>query len=86
MSASQTRLRIAILGTRGIPARYGGFETFAEQLSVRLVQRGFDVTVSVESAEGRSRTFRNAAAKAESGIFQDVTLLPMASPSSSAAL
>lgn len=41
-------LRIAILGTRGIPARYGGFETFAEQLSVRLVQRGFQVTVYAE--------------------------------------
>jgi glycosyltransferase involved in cell wall biosynthesis len=37
--------RIAILGTRGVPGRYGGFETFAEQLSVRLVQRGYDVTV-----------------------------------------
>jgi len=37
------------LGTRGIPARYGGFETFAEQLSIRLVQRGFDVTVYAES-------------------------------------
>lgn len=49
MSASKTRLRIAILGTRGIPARYGGFETFAEQLSVRLVQRGFDVTVYAEA-------------------------------------
>lgn len=49
MSASTTRLRIAILGTRGIPARYGGFETFAEQLSVRLVQRGFDVTVYAEA-------------------------------------
>ncbi|MCX7662916.1 MAG: DUF1972 domain-containing protein [Tepidimonas fonticaldi] len=49
MSALQTRLRIAILGTRGIPARYGGFETFAEQLSVRLVQRGFDVTVYAEA-------------------------------------
>ena len=24
-------MRIAILGTRGIPANYGGFETFAEQ-------------------------------------------------------
>lgn len=41
-------LRIAILGARGIPAQYGGFETFAEQLSVRLVQRGFDVTVYAE--------------------------------------
>ena len=42
-------VRVAILGTRGIPAQYGGFETFAEQLSVRLVQRGFDVTVYAES-------------------------------------
>jgi glycosyltransferase involved in cell wall biosynthesis len=38
-------LRIAILGTRGIPARYGGFETFAEELSTRLVERGHHVTV-----------------------------------------
>ncbi len=33
-------VRIAILGTRGIPANYGGFETFAEELSIRLVARG----------------------------------------------
>jgi glycosyltransferase involved in cell wall biosynthesis len=38
-------LRIAIIGTRGIPASYGGFETFAEQLATRLVERGHDVTV-----------------------------------------
>ena len=38
-------MRIALLGTRGIPANYGGFETFAEELSVRLVERGHDVTV-----------------------------------------
>ncbi len=38
-------LRIALLGTRGIPANYGGFETFAEELSVRLVERGHHVTV-----------------------------------------
>ncbi len=38
-------MRIAILGTRGIPANYGGFETFAEELSVRLAERGHDVTV-----------------------------------------
>jgi glycosyltransferase involved in cell wall biosynthesis len=38
-------MRIALLGTRGIPARYGGFETFAEELSTRLVLRGHDVTV-----------------------------------------
>ena len=38
-------MRIAILGTRGVPANYGGFETFAEQLGKRLVQRGHSVTV-----------------------------------------
>ena len=38
-------MRIAILGTRGVPANYGGFETFAEQLGSRLVERGHDVTV-----------------------------------------
>jgi glycosyltransferase involved in cell wall biosynthesis len=38
-------MRIALLGTRGIPANYGGFETFAEELSTRLVSRGHQVTV-----------------------------------------
>jgi glycosyltransferase involved in cell wall biosynthesis len=38
-------MRIAILGIRGVPANYGGFETFAEQFGRRLVQRGHDVTV-----------------------------------------
>ena len=39
------KLHIALMGTRGIPARYGGFETFAEELSTRLVDRGYRVTV-----------------------------------------
>lgn len=39
------RYRFAIVGTRGIPARYGGFETFAEELSTRLAERGHDVFV-----------------------------------------
>lgn len=38
-------LDLAVLGTRGIPANYGGFETLAEELSVRLAQRGHRVTV-----------------------------------------
>jgi glycosyltransferase involved in cell wall biosynthesis len=42
-------MRIAILGTRGIPASYGGFETFAEHLSTRLAARGHDVTVYCRS-------------------------------------
>jgi len=42
-------MRLAILGTRGIPANYGGFETFAEELSKRLVRRGHQVTVYCRS-------------------------------------
>lgn len=38
-------MKVAIIGTRGIPAKYGGFETFAQEVSTRLVERGFDVTV-----------------------------------------
>ena len=37
-------LRIAVIGSRGIPAGYGGFETFAEELCPRLVDLGHDVT------------------------------------------
>jgi glycosyltransferase involved in cell wall biosynthesis len=38
-------LKIAILGTRGIPANYGGFETFAEECGAGLAARGHSVTV-----------------------------------------
>ena len=38
-------MRIAIVGTRGIPAAYGGFETLAWELSTRLAARGHEVTV-----------------------------------------
>lgn len=38
-------MKIAILGTRGIPANYGGFETFAEECSAGLAARGHQVTV-----------------------------------------
>ena len=38
-------MKVAILGTRGIPASYSGFETAAEQLASRLSARGHDVVV-----------------------------------------
>lgn len=41
---------IGVLGTRGVPANYGGFETFAEQFGRRLAARGHEVTIY-----GRSR-------------------------------
>jgi glycosyltransferase involved in cell wall biosynthesis len=48
--------KIAILGTRGIPAGYGGFETFAGEISSRLVQQGFEVTVFCEVSDGTQPT------------------------------
>jgi glycosyltransferase involved in cell wall biosynthesis len=39
------KLNIAILGTRGIPNHYGGFEHISEYVSVGLVKRGHSVTV-----------------------------------------
>jgi glycosyltransferase involved in cell wall biosynthesis len=38
-------MKIAFIGSRGIPARYSGFETFYEQLGTRLAARGHAVTV-----------------------------------------
>jgi len=38
-------IRVAMLGTRGVPASYSGFETCAEELGTRLAARGHDVTV-----------------------------------------
>ena len=38
-------MKIAILGTRGIPNNYGGFEQCAEYLSVGLVKKGHEVSI-----------------------------------------
>ena len=38
-------MKIAVLGTRGIPNNYGGFEQFAEYFALGLVNNGHDVTV-----------------------------------------
>jgi glycosyltransferase involved in cell wall biosynthesis len=38
-------LRIAMVGTRGVPASYGGFETAIEEIGQRLVHEGHEVTV-----------------------------------------
>ena len=42
-------MKIALMGTRGIPASYSGFETCVEQLGARLAARGHDVTVYCRS-------------------------------------
>ena len=38
-------MKIAVLGIRGIPANYGGFETCAEQVTEIWSKQGHDVTV-----------------------------------------
>jgi len=38
-------MKVALLGTRGVPAQYGGFETAVEEIGTRLAERGYDVTV-----------------------------------------
>jgi glycosyltransferase involved in cell wall biosynthesis len=48
-------VNFAILGTRGIPARYGGFETFAEELSTRLAARGHRVVVYCRAQHPESK-------------------------------
>jgi glycosyltransferase involved in cell wall biosynthesis len=55
-------MKIAILGTRGIPANYGGFETFAEECAAGLVARGHRVTVYGRShyVSGTLKTHRGA--------------------------
>ena len=42
-------LHLNILGTRGVPAAHGGFETFAERLALHLVRQGIGVTVYCQS-------------------------------------
>jgi len=42
------------MGTRGIPASYGGFETFAENLAVYLARRGWSVTVYCQEEVGNA--------------------------------
>lgn len=51
-------MKIALIGTRGVPARYGGFETCAEELGKRLVERGHHITVY-----GRAGYYRNKPAE-----------------------
>ncbi|MCU1551441.1 MAG: glycosyl transferase [Glaciihabitans sp.] len=45
MGDTGPKLRIAMFGTRGVPAAYSGFETAVEEVGRRLVERGHEVTV-----------------------------------------
>lgn len=54
-----TAKAVRILGTRGVPAAHGGFETFAEHLAPYLVDRGWEVTVYCQE-DGAGAVFEDA--------------------------
>jgi glycosyltransferase involved in cell wall biosynthesis len=64
----QFALSIAMLGTRGVPARYGGFETCVEEVGERLASRGHRVVVYCRTSE--------EAAPAASHLGMEVVHLP----------
>ena len=43
-------MKVAIIGTRGIPVKYGEYETFAEEISPFFVELGFQTTVYCDKA------------------------------------
>ncbi|WP_168429214.1 DUF1972 domain-containing protein [Microbacterium sp. K24] len=50
-------LTIAMVGTRGVPAAYGGFETAIEEVGRRLAARGHDVVVYTRGSERREKEY-----------------------------
>ena len=62
MPEENDRMRIALVGTRGVPARYGGFETCVEEVGSRLAEKGHEVVVYCRTLgrgrEPRAREFR----------------------------
>lgn len=55
-STSRRPLTIAMVGTRGVPAAYGGFETAVEEVGRRLAARGHRVVVYTRGSATRERT------------------------------
>lgn len=49
-------MHVCIAGTRGIPARHGGFETFAQDLALYLAKRKHKVTVFCQAPNGTQRS------------------------------
>jgi glycosyltransferase involved in cell wall biosynthesis len=50
-------MKLAILGSRGFPSTYGGYETLVRRLAPYLVQAGHDVTVYCRAGQGSRRTW-----------------------------
>jgi len=71
--------KLSILGCRGIPGSHGGFETFAERLSLYLVGQGWEVSVYCEDYEGK---------KISEAYWQGIRLIqvPVLKPSAAATI
>lgn len=50
-------LTIAMVGTRGVPAAYGGFETAIEEVGRRLVERGHEVVVYTRGSDSPAKEY-----------------------------
>lgn len=69
-------MKIAITGTRGIPNHYGGFEQFAEELSVRLVRKGHEVLVyNPEDNPYKKKTFEKVNIVVKKALFKSIPQL-----------
>ncbi|MBO9625110.1 MAG: DUF1972 domain-containing protein [Microbacterium sp.] len=55
--SKRNALTIAMVGTRGVPAAYGGFETAVEEVGRRLADRGHDVVVYTRGSESREKEY-----------------------------
>lgn len=55
MDSLAPALRVALIGTRGVPAQYSGFETCVEEVGFRLADRGHLVTVYCRSGADDAR-------------------------------
>ena len=51
-------MKVAFVGTRGIPARYGGFETAVEEIATRLVAHGIEAVVYCRNAPEPRPSYR----------------------------
>ena len=52
-------MKVAFIGSRGIPARYGGFETFVQEVAIGLSQKyGYEVVVTADPEQGAKVDFQ----------------------------
>ncbi len=68
-------MRISIVGTRGLPPNYGGYETFADEFVKHMVPMGHEITVACERPTDKS-------AMAETYYGAKLTYFPLKPPSS----